>query len=588
MRGIGLTSDVNDSRRLALLIGEAVGKSDAFAKADEVMEAIGNFATSQARQSLSSVNLAGYAGLFAGMMESKTPGLDATGTANIIAQVSRSLSRGGAHGEASQFMSAAIGSRLGMNPFETQIWQEGGAFATLNDMFGKDSMAAKFGMDGPTGNNMVLLEHLKELRRNYGAHPAMLAQAAANHFDVSMNQAMALLSLDPKSMGSIKGRIEKLDGVNLDDVNMSSLATLGRIETGGRDTWEAVAADLESRTGKDALSEKQRKEMRDALDSGNAEKIKDVLSRLAATRDQSGTQGKDIRDSRVALENLKTSIADKLVPYTQDIRQGVLFMAGKGEMSSREVLEHAAKNDAEYAIRRINASADERLQALDGERRTAIGDLVPRNAYDLENQPFRKEYMAKMKAGTATETDRLNYQRKAREWEINQINRSSDWGREQLQNRQQEFDSRRQTILDERQEAIERAKAALETELKRIEANQDTIDRLKKEADAQAAGKGKAPSGTPTPGDLQKGSSLHGDTQAPAGKRAEVPDDLARVGSTPMPQDLAFAEQERQHRYLFETQDVNVNVRNERGEPIAPPQVLETNVRPIWPKRPVA
>ena len=45
MRGLGVTKDTQDSRRLALLIGETIAKSDAFSKADEVMEAIAGFAT---------------------------------------------------------------------------------------------------------------------------------------------------------------------------------------------------------------------------------------------------------------------------------------------------------------------------------------------------------------------------------------------------------------------------------------------------------------------------------------------------------------------------------------------------------------
>lgn len=49
-------------RRMGLLMGEAIGKSGAFAQAGEAMQAISDFATQQARTSLTAPNVPGYAG----------------------------------------------------------------------------------------------------------------------------------------------------------------------------------------------------------------------------------------------------------------------------------------------------------------------------------------------------------------------------------------------------------------------------------------------------------------------------------------------------------------------------------------------
>jgi hypothetical protein len=50
LRGLRLTNTAEDSRRVGLIIGETIAKSDAFAKADDVMEAIASYATAQTRQ----------------------------------------------------------------------------------------------------------------------------------------------------------------------------------------------------------------------------------------------------------------------------------------------------------------------------------------------------------------------------------------------------------------------------------------------------------------------------------------------------------------------------------------------------------
>jgi hypothetical protein len=145
MRGLGVTKDTQESRRFALLIGETIGKAGAFAKADEVMDAIASFAATQTRQNMSAANVAGFAGQLAGMASSGIAGMDVQGAAGMLARINSTIAAGGAKGEASQFFTGLVGHRLGLDPIRTQILREGGAFATNDTMFGKDSAADYWG-----------------------------------------------------------------------------------------------------------------------------------------------------------------------------------------------------------------------------------------------------------------------------------------------------------------------------------------------------------------------------------------------------------------------------------------------------------
>jgi len=57
MRQFGVTSNDRDSQRLALYVGEAIAKSGAFAKSDEMLQAIASYTTQQTRMGLSSANV---------------------------------------------------------------------------------------------------------------------------------------------------------------------------------------------------------------------------------------------------------------------------------------------------------------------------------------------------------------------------------------------------------------------------------------------------------------------------------------------------------------------------------------------------
>lgn len=355
MRGVGLTSNVQDSRRMALLIGETIAKSDAFAKADEVMEAIAGYATMQTRSGMGAANVAGFAGMFAGLAGSGIPGLDPAGAGALLGRVNSSLTAGGAKGEASQFFTAMVGQRMGLDPIQTQILREGGAFATNDEAFGSGSIAARFGIRGPGGNKTFLQGSMDLLRQQYGGNKGLLAQATANHLGVNMRQAMALLSVDPKQMGELQGF------ANLGELSGNGIANLAKARFGSAAERQALASEYLGRTGSAAISSADRQALLGA--GGDDGKLRDVLTQMASRYDQERTMGSDIRDSKAALDNIKTNLADKMVPYLNEMRHGIMFMAGvKDGKSPKDIMEAVMRAESKDRQREIRGGFDGQLK----------------------------------------------------------------------------------------------------------------------------------------------------------------------------------------------------------------------------------
>lgn len=374
MRGVGVTRNEQDTKRFALLIGETIGKSGAFAKADEVMAAIGDYATMQTRNTLGSVNVGGYAGMFAGLVGSGIPGLDPTGAGSMLSRINSTLSMGGGKGEASQYFTGMVGRGMGLDPIQTQILREGGAFATNDEAFGPGSVAARYGLSGPGGGKTFLQGSLDALRGSYGSNKGLLAQATANHLGINMRQAMGLLSVDPAQMGEMEkyGDMTKLSG--------SGISSMSKALFGSESDRASLADSLYRRTGAGALNTDELAKLDRAFPqdgSGNAEVQKSVLAELIASRDQESTQGKDIRDSKNAIDNIKTNIADKLIPLTQEMRHGIMKIAGVGVdgQTSESIMKGIVEAESKARVDSLTSGHRQRLAEI-SERRGDIQDKL--------------------------------------------------------------------------------------------------------------------------------------------------------------------------------------------------------------------
>lgn len=430
LRGMRLTNSAEDSRRVGLIIGETIAKSDAFAKADEVMEAIAGFATAQTRQSLGVLNLAGYSGQLSAMSGSGIPGLDVAGSAALISRINSTLAQGGARGEASQFFTSMVGNRMGLDPIQTTIMKEGGAFATNDSMFGTGSMAARFGIKGPGGNRTFLQETLGVIREKY-RNPGMQAMATANHLGVGMNQAMALLSIKPNEMGDIQRRMGRI-GFDMKDLSADGIADIAHINSSGTDL-NKIGESFLSRTGKGALSGEESDRLRNAMAGGNSEELKDILTELAAQKGQAETEGSKTRDTITGVANRLQDFASKSLPLLNDSRAALLFLAGK----------QGGGSAASLRMKAIESDHDDRVGAIKGK-------------YDNLLREEGQRLMDARMAGDPTDPASLERSRKLQEESnarYDELVRKRD---AELEGEKQRF---RQDQESERQETIRRYEA---------------------------------------------------------------------------------------------------------------------------------
>ena len=456
MRGMRMTSNDQDSRRMGLLIGETIAKSDAFAKADEVMEAVAGFVTAQTRYSLGRANVSGYAGTYSALVGSGIPGLDPAGAGGMLNRINSALMSGGAKGEASQFFTAMVGNRMGLDPIRMAILREGGAFATNDAMFGEGSAAARYGIKGPSGSNTFLEETLATLRQKY-RDPGMLALATSGHLGIGVNQAMALLSVKPNQMGDLQRGLEST-GIDISRLNSSGIANLSKVYGSDADR-KGLAESLLRRDGADALTPAEADRLRNTMAGGDVEAQKKMLTELIATREQERTTGSDIRDSKAILDNIKAALAEKLIPLTQEMRHGIMSIAGHGgketpQQIMKGVIESEYRGRADGIKQRYQGMIDEQKDRLEKAKAKGVGVLTDEEAKLPREQQLQamNERMAaapkEMEEATA-EIKRLEEKRDAElsansqrsDAAVSEMYRNSDTAMQALEGRDDSLDA---------------------------------------------------------------------------------------------------------------------------------------------------
>lgn len=331
MRGLRQTQDEQGSRRLALLIGETIGKSDAFAKSGEVMDAISGFVTAQTRSSLGRAPVEGYAGQLAGLVGSGIAGLDPTGAAAVLSRALQTLSQGGGKGEASQFFSQSIAQRNGLGVIAGRLWQQN-PMASISEAFGSDTAVGRYfaqnGLARPTGDMSNYAATLQGLRRSYGSDPMLLLSATANHLGINESQAAALLGNSPVAVNGMTKRLGRLD-LDLGSLKGDSIGLLAQIESGDRSKLNGIASDLLGRKGKGQLSLDEARDLRAALNEGTDDGLRDLLATLTAQRGQAETEGSKTRDTIAGVGNTLQEYATKSLPLLNDSRAALMALAGK-------------------------------------------------------------------------------------------------------------------------------------------------------------------------------------------------------------------------------------------------------------------
>lgn len=348
-RRFGVTSNDGDTRKLGLMIGEAVAQSRGFDKTDELLATLQQFIAGQARQSLAAPNARGFLEAVTGLARPGIAGMDMASSASLMAQLNGTVAGGGAAGEASQNFSTWSLSRHGaLNPFQQRVLMEGGAFGTGASAFGPSSVYAAF-MKNYGGGQAPLIDgrtnldtELADLRQRYKNNPSMLAMATAGQLGVSQNQAMALQMLGPGRIGDAQSM---LGGVDLKGLRTDAISAIGQVM--GSSEKLRQQRDMLLQSGKLTSSERDSLSGEDSL----TEKVVKLLGKYG----QDETEGSRTRDILSRSDNALQRLADNLVPAANTIKELLMKVANVGSTAD-------LKTQIEGSIRDRGTAAKERYR----------------------------------------------------------------------------------------------------------------------------------------------------------------------------------------------------------------------------------
>ena len=414
MRPLGVTANETDSKRLALMIGEAVQRGGTTAKMDEVLSVLQSQASMQARASLSAPDVGAMASFMSSLTGLSMYGMkgDPTSAGAAMSAADAAMRQGGAFGEASKNFSLGLWQRqlAGFTALDMDFMNEQGAFGNIGKAFGRGSAAYKLAEARGDrakmaqydqwveqgGNRSVMAMQMQALEQYYGRNTDEFRTAIQSHFGVGAGQASALYQAyqNDRGLGDLERSLRDA-GVDVDRLNNKQIAAVAEVAGEGKGGILRQAERLRGLAGADKL----RKEDADALDramsGGNDDELRKTVVRLTAAYDSTRDQGEQMRQTQANMANSMQKLATELIPATLAIKDGisalVMKLAPDSEFAKRDKAEKAAIEEYRFSrqgrkgwfgelIEDPNSPAmrDRREQALQELRRAESGGWISR------------------------------------------------------------------------------------------------------------------------------------------------------------------------------------------------------------------
>lgn len=447
MRHFGQSGSEKDNRKLAFQIGDAVGKTGAFSKADDVMSAIASFVESTSRQSLQVANVDGFASMLGGLGGLKLPGMDASGAASMMQRLAGSWSSGGGAGEASSAMRLGWAQRFGATAFDMPAIDGAGPMASARSTFGPGSPAylgaspserrRLQGLADSGGDKSFLSQEMSSIQGQYGERAlplALMKQYGLNHAQASIlsraNADGGMSGLQGSVTDALKGT-----GVNPDSISAAQMSKLAMISYGGDKDLKAMSNQARELGGKQTLTADERKMLDGAADEAS---LKKALTRIFAVR-ETEDEGKTARQAQVDLDRKFQEFAQKMIPLTNMIQEGVFKLVSiipGGMTPEMEAFQRQKRLDAEMdALPSGDASG--RQSAIDTEA-GRVTHAPATNRDFLRNQNDILQKMQK-EGRPQSEIDAALGKAKS-EYEINRVGSTDAYRREILGKSSDPFD----------------------------------------------------------------------------------------------------------------------------------------------------
>ena len=373
MRLFGVTGSSRDSSRLGVEIAEGITKSGAFSKTDEVLQAIGAYTSQQTRMGLAPANVGGYNAMLTSMVGAGVPGMDVTGSAAVLSRVNSAIANGGNAGEAGQnFMYAAIGRKLNLDPIMGAALREQGMFGTGQQEFVSGSVmgdwASRHGTSigsaaSSTATNWEMLQtQLKSMYSDASGRGGLRLDAMHNLYGLSYNQAAFMDDMKPNQMGQVSDRL-KLANIDPKDLNPTAFAMAAQAAIGDREQVRSVGENLWSK-----LSPAEQDSLNKAQASGDSD-YRNELMKLAAAHGQGDTEGSKTRETIQSVDKTLIDFAGKAVPALNVMRDTMLSAFGRN--SAGNVMTPAALHQQVIDSRKKDVT--DKYDALEADARRKYG-----------------------------------------------------------------------------------------------------------------------------------------------------------------------------------------------------------------------
>ena len=419
MRGTGAASDEKSARRVGLSVADAIQRGGLGPQANEVLTAIGNFATTATQTAFRAPDAGGFANLLAAGNNMGLAGLHAGGMASIIQGADSAVRGGGNMGMGSQMVSLDAIAQLdpSLNVHEAKRAQQGGFFGTIGGAFGKDSAAYKAAQvrlkngdtsaqadldryaqisGGDNADRRIGPEILKRIIRD-SASSSEADSSIANFMGSSLDAASVLRSSVSGAGGvdALMGRLQKA-GLNIDTLNTGAFSEFAGVATADRGGLDAMAGRLLA--GKDfkTLNQTQSEKLRGAM-SGGDDALRNVLLQTLNTTGGQLSDADRSQQATVDMQNAAVAIVTQLIPATTSMKDGIAALVEK------------LAPDSPYAkqMREMARRAD--IEGSYAAKAKASGS----NADPAVMMNYDEKMAAARKAGDNAEFMRLSKERKA-------------------------------------------------------------------------------------------------------------------------------------------------------------------------------
>lgn len=336
MRTSGVSRTSDDNRQLGAIISESIVRGGNMARAEEVLQAIGAFSSSMARQTLTAPNAEGFASVLAALTQGKGPGLDVQGAASLLNQMDAGYKSN--NSEAAQnFKLGIYQNSFGRNfsALDVDLVNQQGVFGSARTGLKQArDFAARMGdtaaserldriMDSPNADTMNGILALQELKRRTGNDSTMYRKSGVGlfggneamfmAFDQAMNDPIKLGQL--KAIGNMPARNQSLAAQIMFEQDSTKLKGFASDLIQGKDLKGKLAASDVSTLESQVVS-------------GDTEGLRKSLLTIAKNASMTDS-GNDLRDKVADVKQAIIDFSSRLLPAVDKVRDAVLFVAGK-------------------------------------------------------------------------------------------------------------------------------------------------------------------------------------------------------------------------------------------------------------------